>query len=351
MLGTYRLVLALLVALSHAGVVVFGMNPGVIAVVGFYVVSGYVMTGLLRTAYPRFATIGRFYVDRALRIVPHYLVVAAITFAWFAIAEVRTDYLRISPGFRNVIDNVLVVPLNFYMFNGADRFTLIPPAWSLGAEIQFYLLVPAIVLLGARAPRLIVGTASVAVYVAATFGVIQSDWFGYRLLPGVLFMFVLGSALYDAHRGTNRGLRGMAVMLLVLASVTVLAAVLHRRGVLTLPYDRETLLGLILGVAAVDVLGRCGRRRIDEMLGALSYGIFLNHYLVLWTLFDGRVAGIGQALAFLAISAALAFVLYRSVERPVLSYRYRLRADNALQSRADPALVADGSSIVRTSNG
>ena len=87
------------------------------------------------------------------------------------------------------------------------------------------------------------------------------------------------------------------------------------------------------------------------MLGALSYGIFLNHYLVLWTLFDGRVAGIGQALGFLAISAALAFVLYRSVERPVLSYRYRLRADSALQSRADPAFVADGSPIVRTSNG
>lgn len=47
MLGVFRLALAL----SHVNVRIGGLNPGVIAVVCFYLISGYVMTGLLRSHY------------------------------------------------------------------------------------------------------------------------------------------------------------------------------------------------------------------------------------------------------------------------------------------------------------
>src|SRR5665647_1194548 len=83
MLGTYRLLLALAVALSHAGFMLGPLNPGVIAVVGFYLVSGYVMTGLLRNHYAAVARVPKFYLDRALRLLPHYLAIAAITLVWF----------------------------------------------------------------------------------------------------------------------------------------------------------------------------------------------------------------------------------------------------------------------------
>ena len=40
MLGTWRYILAVLVALSHDGLRIQGLNPGVMAVVGFYLISG-----------------------------------------------------------------------------------------------------------------------------------------------------------------------------------------------------------------------------------------------------------------------------------------------------------------------
>ncbi|MDY0313038.1 MAG: hypothetical protein RBR20_13065, partial [Desulfobacterales bacterium] len=102
MFGTYRLILAVLVALSHIGITIGHLNPGVIAVVGFYLISGYVMTGLLRTHYDRIDKVGHFYLDRFLRLFPHYAVVAALTFVWFVWTGTRTDYLKITPGIVDV---------------------------------------------------------------------------------------------------------------------------------------------------------------------------------------------------------------------------------------------------------
>jgi NAD(P)-dependent dehydrogenase (short-subunit alcohol dehydrogenase family) len=46
-MGTLRFILALLVMLSHTGLTVGGLNPGVASVVVFYAISGYVMSALV----------------------------------------------------------------------------------------------------------------------------------------------------------------------------------------------------------------------------------------------------------------------------------------------------------------
>ena len=51
-MGTYRFILALLVLISHAGVSIGDYNPGVMAVISFYLLSGYVMTILINKYYP-----------------------------------------------------------------------------------------------------------------------------------------------------------------------------------------------------------------------------------------------------------------------------------------------------------
>ena len=50
-MGLLRLFLAYMVLLSHAGVRIATYNGGVVAVIGFYLISGYVMAGLLRRYY------------------------------------------------------------------------------------------------------------------------------------------------------------------------------------------------------------------------------------------------------------------------------------------------------------
>lgn len=324
-LGTYRLLLAVLVALSHVGFRIHDLNPGVTAVVGFYLVSGYVMTGLIRTHYSVAGRISGFYVDRVLRLYPHYFAVAGIALAWFLYTGSRTDFLRVTPGVFNFVTNLTVVPLNYNMFINTREFTLIPPAWSLGAEIQYYLLMPFILIFGLRG---VVLALSILVYICASFGLIHTDWFGYRLLPGVLFMFMLGSLQFDLHHGDGHGAPGFGnrtLVIAVLACAATLAGALSLGGKISLPYNRETLMGLALGVVALELLANRPRHKWDERLGNLSYGVFLNHFFVMWAFFNGRVEGPLATAAYLAISALLALALYATIEAPVLSMRRRLR--------------------------
>lgn len=324
MLGSYRLCLALLVALSHVGIMVRGLNPGVVAVVGFYIVSGYVMTGLLRTHYSDIRNVARFYSDRLLRIYPHYLAIACVTLAWYVIHGVRTDYLRIQPGLVDIARNVLVIPLNFYMFNQSDQFTLVPPAWSLGAEMQFYVVMPFLLLAGPTVRRIALAL-SIVVFLLAAYGTIDSDWFGYRLLPGILFVFLLGSLLYDTHRQEKTPRRRRILVGTVVIGVVVLGVTLAAAGKLVLPYNREILLGLAVGIVTVNALAPLRRNVADDMLGNLSYGVFLNHFLVMWIVFGGKVAGPMQIVAYLAISILMSLALYSAIERPILSLRRKLR--------------------------
>lgn len=320
MLGAFRLILALLVALSHAGISVAGLNPGVVAVVCFYLISGYVMTGLLRTHYSTAYRIPHFYLDRALRIFPQYFAIASITLAWFFIYGRTTLFLQHSPDWVDLARNFAVIPLNYFMFNGAEKFTLVPPAWSLGAEIQFYLLMPLLLL---WRMRFFAFAIAALVFGMAAWGTINTDAFGYRLLPGVLVFFLLGSALYDARK--ERG-RGSEIIVVAGVSVSVLiGALLLRQGHLYQLYNRETLLGIIIGLPTLHLLGRLPQRPLDNFLGDLSYGVFLNHFLVQWVVIGqpvGKRAFLLYLLASLLISACTQYL----IERPVLQWRHKLRA-------------------------
>jgi len=321
MLGTFRLILALLVALSHAGVAIAGFNPGVVAVVCFYLISGYVMTGLLRDHYPDLRRVPHFYLDRALRLFPQYLAVAGLTLAWFLATGTQTSFLQHSPQWNDLFANLVVVPLNYFMFNGTDRFTLIPPAWSLGAEIQFYLLIPLLLLLRLRLAAFLLG---LAVFGAAAWGTLHTDTFGYRLLPGVLVFFLLGSALYDARNAPGR--RGMGIVVAGVGASVAFAFVLARTGHLMSPYNPETLIGLVIGLPLLWWLGRLPQRSLDNRLGDLSYGVFLNHFLIQWAL-AGQPVGKRELLAYLAASLVLSALTQRLVERPVLRWRRNLRVE------------------------
>lgn len=318
MLGSLRLLLALLVALSHAGVRVYGFNPGVTAVVVFYLISGYVMTGLLRTHYSEWREIPAFYLDRALRLYPQYLFIAGLTLGWMAATDARTAFLRHPPSIPDIVNNLAVIPLNLFMFNDSDQFTLIPPAWSLGAEMQFYLLVPILLLTRMRGAVLL---GSFVVFMLAAWGIIHTEWFGYRLLPGVLFMFLLGSCLHECHRGR------LSCCALPFASGLVLAGLLLVLGLsarLAVPYNAETLTGLLIGLPALHVLVRLPRRGWDDFFGDLSYGVFLCHFLILWLMGADAVQDWGLA-AYLIAAAALSFLSQRLVERPILRLRRKLR--------------------------
>ncbi|MHC8344777.1 acyltransferase family protein [Pseudomonas sp. RT6P73] len=316
-MGAFRLLLAVLVAVSHMGKTVAGLNPGVVAVISFLIISGFVMTSLIERNYKTPETIGLFYMDRALRLYPQFL--------FYFLASCAVIYFLL-PGtpqaaeltLRNIAQSLPMVPLGFYMFGVAGSLVL-PPAWSLGLEMCFYLVIPFLIIYKARG---VAFALSVAVFMTASFGFINTDVYGYRLLPGVLFMFLCGSYLYKPQAKGLAIAAGTAVVA-ALMFAAIEAGLIERR-----PFNAEVTAGIALGIPAVYVLTRLKFHRIDEFLGDISYGVFLNHFVVMYFLrafwpvaYDAHIVA-----AVLVLSFGLSCVSYYSIERPALKLRHALRA-------------------------
>ncbi|MCV6588821.1 MAG: acyltransferase [Marinobacterium sp.] len=343
MFGTFRLLLAIAVALSHIGITVAGLNPGVTAVAVFYLISGFMMTGLLRQHYTSIRVVHRFYLDRALRIYPQYLFVLVLTITLVSLASIDSVYLsglEVRSYAEILLANLAIIPLNFFMFTGIHDVTLIPPAWSLGAELQFYLLLPFVLLLPARG-RLLLMLASLLVFMVASTGLINSDWYGYRLLPGILWVFLLGGWLQErvVQSVSRADFYAAAIQLAVLLAPLLLWGLwLQMRGQLALPFNREVLLGVLAGAPAILLLAQLPRHRFDEKLGDLSYGTFLAHFLVVWL---GKAeilpSAQSQPLLFIGISLFLGVIGFYLVERPVVRWRRRLRSTRTVFSVSKPS--------------
>lgn len=323
-MGTLRFLLAILVLLSHNAITIGGLNPGVMSVVAFYVISGYVMAALIERHYAQASRTLHFYADRILRIYPQYLLYALAAALWLFTVGHPTHFLNPPPSLSDAFNNLLIVPLNYYMFNGADRFTLVPPAWSLGAELLFYALAPHLWRHWRWAMAL--GLISLAIQAMAWQGHLNSDWWGYRLLPGVLWIFLIGMAL---HRYRHSPRVSTATLILPMA-LGLVAALLAQTGHLAQPYHREVLLGLALSVPLIHRLTSHPPRQprlqnLDQQLGNWSYGIFLNHFLLMWVWGVNPPQHAWQWAALLLGSIGLSALTQYAVERPILMWRRRWR--------------------------
>jgi peptidoglycan/LPS O-acetylase OafA/YrhL len=174
---------------------------------------------------------------------------------------------------------------------------------------------------GVRWPAL---TIAVAVLVLALAGVLDSDIFGYRVMPGILLFFVSGVLLYEARRHVLVA-RRVVIGLALVAGIGGLGLWLTHH----MPWlGHEIIGGYLLGLSGVSILARLRPHRLDDLIGGAAYGTFLAHWLVIWLL--GRFAiftdnpGLAQ-VAVVVGAVALGVTGYLLFERPVTSIRHRLR--------------------------
>lgn len=308
-MGTYRLMLAIAVMLYHAQVTIAGRAAGVVAVVSFYIISGYVMTALVDRHYSK--RIGGFYVDRAMRLFPQYLFYLVSTQAVISILHpVSTAISDLT--FMKAILNASMIGLGVAAFH--DQISVMPQTWSLGVEWQFYLLFPFLL----RARRTVFVLSLLLFAVVFGFDLHPITW-AYATLPGVLFMFLFGSFLY---RNENPAALWITYAALCVACVAVYA-VPSMQGHLRI----DIITGLVLGVPAVHVLGKFSLGKIDAALGNMSYGVFLNHFAFLWILQTAGISRDSHLYFPLLIGCSLvaAWASYEVIEKPVIKLRHAFR--------------------------
>src|ERR1700674_4333621 len=179
-----RAVAVLLVVLFHAGIP--GLNGGFVGVDVFFVISGFVITGVLlreRASDHRTSILG-FYGRRCRRIIPAATLVIVVTVvAGYAV-------LGVVAGDRTAVDGkwAAVFLANFHFASiGTNYLTATQPPsplqnfWSLAVEEQFYLVYPTLFLLAAWVPvrlafrsRLVIGL-PVVIGASLTLSVIQTS--------------------------------------------------------------------------------------------------------------------------------------------------------------------------------
>lgn len=215
-----------------------------------------------------------------------------------------------------------MIPNNYYRYFSNQHIHILQQSWSLGLEVMFYAIFPFILIWRWRTQ---VALVSFAIYLIAFFGVIDTDLYGFRYLPGVLFMFICGSWLYESDGGIER-----AMPWLFWAASVVLLIIAFLQPGLWQP-NRDVLLGLIVGIPAIYALKRLSvaSGAFDATAGNLSYGIFLNHMIVLSVVaaFTGIVTNSVAGVATIcAVATVLSYISFKIVEEPVLKRRHAMRS-------------------------
>ena len=339
-----RAVAVVAVLLYHAGVPF--ADGGYVGVDVFFVISGYLITGLLLRELEKTGTVSlaRFYSRRAKRLLPLTVVVLAfvVALSWLLFDPVRME--EVSFG---------VVASGLYFMNwllaarAADYFAAgleaspVQHFWTLAVEEQFYLVWPVLILAAAWWSRRT--GLRLRPVLAAAFGAVALSSLAY----GVYSTQAQAGAAYFSTltRGWELALGGSLalvpasrfVRLPRAAAGVVAAAGLGAIAFATLRFDDDTLfpghaaLVPTLGTAAIIAAGlaktTAGPSRLLALgpvrhVGRISYSWYLWHWppLVFVAAVWGDLSPL-EGVGVLAASYVPAVLTHRLVERPFLHSR------------------------------
>ena len=322
----------LLVILQHARADFIG--AGYLGVDIFFVISGFLITGMLAKdiGSARFSFSG-FYFRRAKRLLPAAYVTFLVTsMAGFFLLDASewNDFTRQLAGAVTFTGNFVLLQQTGY-FEGAAALKPLLHVWSLAVEEQYYLLLPAAMMLVPRrywSPgNLLVLAGSFALCVVLSF--MRPDA-AFYLLPTRAWELGLGSLAALAGTG-NEGIRRLVARLFLPALVVVVAI-----PIWPLAAPNFVNIALVCVATMLVILRRHDAlqdRPIPNALagvGDASYSLYLVHWPI-FAFINNIYAGdpsfgspgpvvLGGATL---LALLLGYALYRYVELPVRRIEFR----------------------------
>jgi len=331
----------LLVVIRHAWPEVVG-GAGIVGVVIFFALSGYLITGLLTDDLRRYGRVryGRFYLHRAARLLPALVAMLAI----FAAITVTFD--PIHEGAKNAAWGVFTGMTYTANIPGWPRAEALGHLWTLATEEQYYLVWPVVLAIGfyfGRA-KLIAALFAVAVMVGLVASLlIRSDNVAsiYTMPFSWAIAIVIGSIASLCAARLTRILpsAGRARGLLSLGALAVLLALCGLPEVKAYPAI-YLVGGPLIAVSTVVLIFHLSTWQVIPVawlrpllwLGMISYAAYLwNYPITKWLAgSDHELDGL-MAWASIPLTLAAAMLSWFLVERP--AQRLRRRIETALRSR------------------
>lgn len=327
-----RAIAALAVVASHCRVPL--LNGGLIGVDVFFVLSGYLITSILRAEAMEAGTVSlrRFYWRRALRLWPPLLLMLV-------------GYAALAPSLLPPGDMVADVALAAtYLTDYALAFWRTPVnlshTWSLSVEEHFYLIWPLVILATRSFSRSALLRIFAMGFVAATVwriadASIWGDWVRtyYRFdtrMSGLMLGGLIAVSNWRPPAEQAAMIGRLSVYVLIAALVTFRFKVLGFTSWGGIIVDLAAA-GLILSLISGEATGlfRALSRRGVVYLGKISYSIYLWHFPITLVV-RGQVNPVAAFLAVSVLSIAIAALSYEFLEKPMKSIRRRQAPEGAM---------------------
>jgi peptidoglycan/LPS O-acetylase OafA/YrhL len=299
-----RAVAVLGVVLFHAAIP--GAPGGFVGVDVFYVISGFLITGLLlrEIGSSGGVSLTRFYARRLRRLLPAALLVIVLTLvaSYWLLSSVRFPQVAIDGASAAAYVSNYRFALNAtnYLAAGSEPSPLLH-YWSLSLEEQFYLVWPLLIILASRyLNRAGLAVVLIAVTVVSCFASIwwtdiAQPWAffslptrAWELAAGGLLAVSAASLAKRLPRSvmTASGLIGIG---LVLGSFVVFNTSTPFPGTAAIVPVVGTVLIILAGESRSTVMARALGTRIPRWLGRISYSLYLWHWplLILVPIFLG----------------------------------------------------------------
>lgn len=329
-----RAVAVILVLLYHFDL---GISGGFVGVDVFFVISGYLITEVIRNAIStnRFSFFD-FYARRLLRLHPALVVTVG---ACMAAGFILMDPAAFA-GLAASAKYSIVSASNFYFwldqgyFDASAQTQPLLHTWSLAAEWQFYVVWPFVIWAALKVAdhflALLLGFMTIGSLAASQVMLGYDSSAAYFMMPFRVFELSIGALLVfvSKHRASPwaESLITVAGISLIVTSAFVLDA--------SSPFPGLRALASCLGAAACIYSGRSSagaslRNWPMVKIGLVSYSVYLVHWpiAVLYKYYIFRTISLPEKLALLIISIIAGMLLYRYVERLFMGkWRRHLRA-------------------------
>lgn len=321
--GLVRFVLATLVVLFHITKFIF---IGHLAVFCFFVLSGYWVSLMYETKYSDTKQpILVFYCSRIFRLLPVYYLVSIFTFLMLFLFDSKSfEILDFSS-----VSGISFLIVNFFLL-GYNQLIFAPlvPAWSLDIELQFYFLVPMLlVFMKQRNTRILF--IIISFFLAFVLSFLMPELFLSKSIFKFLVYFLIGIEIYKSKIEFKPKIE-LSFNLLFTGILLVHYLVPDLFAMVKLPNSSYNeffnILGsfLLIPLLANSVLRKSDSR--DIMLGGMSYVLYLSHWMFIipynyYIQELTKIDRIPYTLAYLFVTFLFSFLVYQYYDLPLDTLR------------------------------
>lgn len=335
-----RAIAVLAVILYHAGLNWNGMAllpGGFLGVDVFFVLSGFLITGILVQRQPGLMAYYKSRVDRIYPALLLMLLFSCIAAYWFMTTSDLLSFVESLKGALGFYSNYVFMHEDSYAADSSNYKVLLH-TWSLGVEWQYYLIFPFIIyaarrFFDAQFEQILIGLFAVSFFYCLYLMKIDSTYAFYSTPSRVWQLFAGGIVfLISRHLKESR----FDTFLSALGLVVIAYAMLFFKDSDNHPgfISFSAVIGsslFILFTRPGTLIYKLTTLRIAGFLGVISYSLYLYHQpiLVFYRLGFGEIGKKSFILLFI-LMILVAYLSYRFFEDPIRrsrkNYKYLIIA-------------------------